>query len=87
MAFLSEPVVAHAHLGSTFLERGPEVAGLSHENDLVEFEFVRSADQFAVRKLFRNADPRNNVRFETLCVRSLDLTQPSLPSRSGGPPG
>lgn len=87
MAFISEPVVAHAYLESTFLERGLEVAGLSHENDLVEFELVRSADQFAVEKLFRDADPRNNVRFETICVRSLDLTQPSLPSRSGGPPG
>ena len=74
MAFLSVPVAAHAYLESTFLERGPEVAGLSHENDLVEFELVRSADQFAVGKLFRNADPRNNVRFEALCVRSLDFT-------------
>jgi hypothetical protein len=68
VAFIFESVVKHTYLERILLERGPEVAGLSHENDLVKVELVRSADDFAVRVLFRDKGPSNNVSFETIRV-------------------
>lgn len=64
MAFIFDPVVKHTYFERILLERGPEVAGLSHENDLVKVELVRSADDFAIRVLFRDKGPSNYVSFE-----------------------
>ena len=40
IAFSFETMVAPPYLESALLERGPEVAGLSHENDLVKIKLV-----------------------------------------------
>lgn len=43
--------VANTYHESVLLERTLKVARLSHEDNLVTIELVRSADQFAVRVL------------------------------------
>lgn len=68
------------YLERVLLERRPEVARLKHENDLVKFELVGSADNSAIRVHFGFIGPWNGVSFGTnLCsISGPHQAKPSL---------
>jgi hypothetical protein len=65
------------YLESTCLESNPKVIGLTSKDGFVQVEMVRSADQFAVRRLLGVMEPGIKVSSQDEECIGLWLTQQS----------